>query len=106
MLGLTLFLCRTRLFGGGAKEDAAHLALGEIEDDAAVDRTHDKVAGIACFAIDMFGVSLTRGALRVPDLDALSGRKRARRGCGNVGDRLHPDLFSPALIKSSVPLSG
>jgi hypothetical protein len=31
-------LCRTRLFGGGAEEDAAHLALGEIEDDAAVDR--------------------------------------------------------------------
>src|SRR6267378_8285203 len=85
-----VFLFRTRLFGGGAEEDAAHLALGEIEDDAAVDRTHDKGAGIACFAIDMFGVSLTRGALRVPDLDALSGRKRARRGCGNVGDRLHP----------------
>src|SRR6267378_4073252 len=85
-----VFLFRTRLFGGGAEEDAAHLALGEIEDDAAVDRTHDKDAGIgACFAIDMLGVSLTRGALRVPDLDSLSGRKGARRGCGNVGDRLH-----------------
>jgi hypothetical protein len=70
-----------RLFGGGTEEDAAHLAPGEIEDDAAVDRTHDKGVGIACFAIDMLGVSLTRGALRVPDLDALSGRKAARRGC-------------------------
>ena len=79
---------RPRLFSGGAVENAAHFALGEIEDDAAVDRTHDKGAGIVCFAIDMLGVSLTRGALRVPDLDALSGRKRARPGCDNVGDRL------------------
>src|SRR5258708_27496303 len=58
--GATPFLFRTRLFGGGAEEDAAHLALGEIEDDAAVDRTYDKDAGITCFAIDMLGVSLTR----------------------------------------------
>jgi hypothetical protein len=41
------FLFWTRLFGGGAEEDAAHLALGEIEYDAAVDGTHDKGAGIA-----------------------------------------------------------
>jgi hypothetical protein len=46
-LGLPPVSCRTRLFGGGAEEDAAHLALAEIEDDAAVDRTHDKGAGIA-----------------------------------------------------------
>jgi hypothetical protein len=35
---------RPRLFSGGAVENAAHFAHGEIEDDAAVDRTHDKGA--------------------------------------------------------------
>ena len=85
------FIVGPVLFGGGAEEDLAHLALGEIEDDAAVDRTHYKDSGIgACFAIDMLGVSLSCGALRVPDLDARSSRKGARRGSGNVGDRLRP----------------